>query len=98
MVKQAEKSSRRAIFLDRDGVVNQALVRDGKPYPPDNLESLVILPGVDQALSILKKAGFMLIVVTNQPDVAKGIQKREVVEEINNKLQSELPIDEIIVC
>jgi D-glycero-D-manno-heptose 1,7-bisphosphate phosphatase len=98
MIKHDETKLWRAIFLDRDGVVNKAFVREGKPYPPDDLESLLILPGVDQALSILKKAGFMVIVVTNQPDVAKGIQKREVVETINNKLQAELPIDEIIVC
>lgn len=98
MAKQNIKKLCRAVFLDRDGVINQAVVRNGKPYPPDNVESLVILSGVDKALSLLKKAELLLIVVTNQPDVAKGIQKREVVDAMNDKLKIQLPIDEIFVC
>jgi D-glycero-D-manno-heptose 1,7-bisphosphate phosphatase len=98
MVIQDTKKLCRAVFLDRDGVVNQANVRNGKPYPPASVENLVILPGVDKALSFFKNAGLLVIVVTNQPDVAKGIQKREVVEAINNELKMQLPIDEIFVC
>ena len=56
---------RRAVFLDRDGVINRAVVRDGKPYPPANLAAMEILPGVPDALAALHDAGFMLIVVTN---------------------------------
>ena len=88
----------RAVFLDRDGVINRALVRDGKPYPPRNLEELEILPGVAEALKRLHNAGFKLIVVTNQPDVARGTQTRAMVEEINAVLKSHLPIDEFRVC
>ncbi len=62
------------MFLDRDGVINRAIVRDGKPYPPDRLEDLEVLPGVGDALARLKAAGFALVVVTNQPDVARGRQ------------------------
>ncbi len=98
MVIQDIKNLCRAVFLDRDGVINQAIVKNGKPYPPDNLEDLVILPGVDEALFLLKQAGLLVIVVTNQPDVAKGTQKREMVELINFKLQTQLSIDEVIVC
>ena len=61
---------KKAIFLDRDGVINRAIVRDGKPYPPSNLTNLEILPGVKTAMNSLKQAGWLLIVVTNQPDVA----------------------------
>jgi D-glycero-D-manno-heptose 1,7-bisphosphate phosphatase len=61
----------RAVFLDRDGVINAAIVRNGKPYPPDSIEELKILPGVDLALKRLHSAGFLLIVVTNQPDVSR---------------------------
>lgn len=89
---------RRAVFLDRDGVLNRATVRDGKPYPPSSLEELQILPGVPEALDELKQAGFLLIVVTNQPDVGRGAQSREVVEAIHERLKSELPLDEILVC
>jgi D-glycero-D-manno-heptose 1,7-bisphosphate phosphatase len=87
---------RRAVFLDRDGVLNRACVRDGKPYPPASLEELEILPGVPEALAQLRQAGFLLIVVTNQPDVARGTQRRERVEAINEALQSALPIDEVV--
>jgi D-glycero-D-manno-heptose 1,7-bisphosphate phosphatase len=89
---------RRAIFLDRDGVINRAVVRDGKPYPPANLAEMKILPGVVDALTALHDAGFMLIVVTNQPDVARGTVSLSVVEEINNYLTSCLPIDEFRTC
>lgn len=89
---------RRAIFLDRDGVLNRARVVDGKPYPPENLATMEILPGVSSALKALSNAGFLLIVITNQPDVAKGITSRETVEDINNHLKDCLPIDEFRTC
>ena len=86
----------RAVFLDRDGVINRAVVRDGKPYPPANLASTEILPGVAEAMQALQQAGWLLIVVTNQPDVARGTTARSEVEAINNFLA--LPIDEIRTC
>jgi D-glycero-D-manno-heptose 1,7-bisphosphate phosphatase len=89
---------RRAVFLDRDGVINRAVVREGKPYPPTNLAELEILPGVSDALHALHDAGYMLIVVTNQPDVARGTTPKAVVEEINYYLASCLPIDEFRTC
>jgi D-glycero-D-manno-heptose 1,7-bisphosphate phosphatase len=89
---------RRAVFLDRDGVINRTFVRDGKPCPPATLSDFEILPGVHEALGQLKKAGFLLIVVTNQPDVARGLQRREVVEVMHEKLREALPLDDIIVC
>jgi len=88
----------RAVFLDRDGVLNKAIIRDGKPYPPASLNEVAILPGARFALPILKREGFFLVGITNQPDVARGKQNREVVESINNYLLSQLPILEIFVC
>ena len=88
----------RAVFLDRDGVINRAIVREGKPYPPKDLTELEVLPGVPEALAALKKAEYKLIVVTNQPDVARGTVKKEVVESINNQLNSTLPLDEFRTC
>jgi len=90
--------TRRAVFLDRDGVINRAIVRQGKPYPPANLDELEILPGVLEALSQLRAAGFYLIVVTNQPDVARGIMTWKDVETLNRALESQLPLDEIRMC
>ena len=89
---------RRAVFLDRDGVINRAVVRDGKPYPPANRAEMEILPGVAQALQQLRDAGYLLIVVTNQPDVARGTTTRAAVEEINAGLARELPLDEFRTC
>jgi D-glycero-D-manno-heptose 1,7-bisphosphate phosphatase len=88
----------RAVFLDRDGVLNRAVVREGKPYPPDSVDALEILPGVPDALADLKTAGYLLLVITNQPDVAKGIQSRDAVESIHRRLRAELPLDDIFVC
>ena len=88
----------RAVFLDRDGVINRAIVRDGKPYPPADAEHTSILPGVPEALAKLKIAGYVLVVVSNQPDVARGKAERSVVEEINAKLARALPIDEFQTC
>ncbi|TAK86091.1 MAG: HAD family hydrolase [Betaproteobacteria bacterium] len=89
---------RRAVFLDRDGVLNRALVRDGKPYPPRSVAEVEILPGTRSALERLRAAGFLTIVVTNQPDVASGKQRREVVEAINAHLRAHLPIDAVKIC
>jgi D-glycero-D-manno-heptose 1,7-bisphosphate phosphatase len=86
------------VFLDRDGVINRARVQDGKPFPPATLEELEILPDASTALPDLKRHGFLLIVVTNQPDVARGTQRRETVEQMNLTLTSVLPIDRILVC
>ena len=87
-----------AVFLDRDGVLNRAVVRDGKPYPPASVAEIEILPGVGEALGRLKTAGYTLVVVTNQPDVGRGLQRRDVVEAINAALAVRLPVDEFRVC
>lgn len=88
----------RAVFLDRDGVVNRAEVRDGRPYPPSSAEEVEIPEGAAAALADLKAAGFLLIVVTNQPDVARGAQTLEAVNQINARLGAALPIDSFRVC
>jgi len=88
----------RAVFLDRDGVLNRAVVRDGKPYPPATRQELEILPDAPRALSELRQRGFLLLVVTNQPDVARGTQQRAAVEGIHAELREALPIDDFFVC
>jgi len=87
-----------AVFLDRDGVLLRTTERDGVPHPPANVDEMEILPGVPEALGQLASAGYRLIVVTNQPDVARGIQQRSEVERINDALRSALPIQAIYVC
>lgn len=91
-------SLRPAVFLDRDGVINRALERDGKPYPPTSLAEFEILPGVAEACAKLKQAGFLLVVTTNQPDVGRGTLAQSVVESIHAHMSSVLPIDRVEVC
>jgi D-glycero-D-manno-heptose 1,7-bisphosphate phosphatase len=88
----------RAVFLDRDGVVNRALERDARPYPPGTLAEFEILPGVAAACAKLKAAGFLLVVATNQPDVGRGTLQQEVVEKIHAHMTAQLPIDRVEVC
>jgi D-glycero-D-manno-heptose 1,7-bisphosphate phosphatase len=87
-----------AVFLDRDGIINRAVVREGRPYPPARLEDVEILSGASTSLQRLAVRGYVLIGITNQPDVARGKQSREIVESINQLIQSQLPIREIFVC
>ncbi len=89
---------RRAVFIDRDGVLNRAVVKEGKPYPPSCVDEVEIPPGVVEAVQRLKDAGFVLIVVSNQPDVARGATPQAVVEEINGYLAKRMPIDRFIMC
>src|SRR5271157_2323052 len=88
----------RAVFLDRDGVINRPLIRAGKPYPPVTLDEFEILPGVREACQLLKTLNFLLVVATNQPDVGRGTLAREAVETIHTWLLQELPIDRVMTC
>ena len=92
------KIKRKAIFLDRDGVLNKAIVRNRKPYPPSTIDELEILDGVYKGVEFLKHSGYKLIVITNQPDVARGLTTIEEVNEINNSIIKLLNVDEIICC
>ena len=89
---------KRAVFLDRDGVINRAVVRDGRPYPPASVAEFELLPGVAEACAELKAAGFLLVVATNQPDVGRGTQRREDVEAMHAKMCAALPLDRVEVC
>jgi D-glycero-D-manno-heptose 1,7-bisphosphate phosphatase len=88
----------RAVFLDRDGVITRSLVRDGRPYAPTTLDDFAFLPGVGDAIQDLKNAGFRLVVVTNQPDVATGTVRRDIVEAMHGQLRAAFPVDAIKVC
>lgn len=88
----------KAVFLDRDGVLNHAVVQNGKPYPPAVVSEMTIPEDVYDALQLLKNAGFLLIGATNQPDVARGTTSKTTIEAINAKLMQTLPLTEIAVC
>ena len=89
---------RRAVFQDRDGVINREIFRTGQAQAPFMLADFEILPGVPEALDRLHRAGFLLVIVTNQPDVVRGLASRDQVEAIHAHLRRTLPLDEIRVC
>jgi D-glycero-D-manno-heptose 1,7-bisphosphate phosphatase len=88
----------RAVFLDRDGVINANLQRDGKPVAPRSLAEFRILPGVAEAAQRLKAAGFLLVVATNQPDVRNGITPQAAMAAMHDEIRKSMPIDDIMIC
>lgn len=89
---------KRAVFLDRDGVLNKTIFRDGKPRAPYTLEDFALLEDVAEGIQLLRDNNFTLIVVTNQPDVARGWVSREAVDAVNNKLRELIEVDDIKIC
>jgi D-glycero-D-manno-heptose 1,7-bisphosphate phosphatase len=97
-VTEAAETRRQAVFLDRDGVLNEPVVVDGRAYPPDSVAGLVLTPRVEAACEALKLAGFLLVVVTNQPDIARHARGRDSVDAINDEMRRRLPLDDVLVC
>ena len=89
---------RPATFLDRDGVLNRAELREGKPHAPRRLEDFRLLPGTGAAVRALRDAGFLVVVVTNQPDIGNGHVDGKVVEAMHARLRRRLPVDAIEMC
>ena len=79
-------------------MLDEAFVQGGVPTPPRSLEEFRVLPGVARACADLKRAGFVLVVVTNQPDVARGTLTAAEVGRMHERLRSHVPVDEICVC
>ncbi len=91
-------SGRAAIFLDRDGVINAVIMRDGKVSSPCLLSEFVLEPGVEEALSELRRSGLLLFVVTNQPDIRRGLLSPQSLDAIHARLRALLPVDDIAFC
>lgn len=94
----SESLNRRAVFLDRDGVINRVFIHEGLPFAPLSLQKFEIYPEVPEACQCLKQAGFSLVVASNQPDVGRGDVKQEVVEAMHAEMCRQLPIDRVEVC
>jgi D-glycero-D-manno-heptose 1,7-bisphosphate phosphatase len=91
-------NSNRAIFLDRDGVINKVVIKDKKPYPPASLKEFELIDGIENFLDTTKKRGFKNIIVTNQPDYKRGILKKKDIDNIHHFIIEKLSIDQIYVC
>jgi D-glycero-D-manno-heptose 1,7-bisphosphate phosphatase len=94
----AASGGRAAVFLDRDGVLNEAIVRGGQPLPPAALGEVAIPDGVREACRLLADAGLLLVLVTNQPDIARRTTSRQAVDAINGYLTHELHLNAVYVC
>src|SRR5688572_25373460 len=94
----SEGSMRQAVFLDRDGVLNQAVVVDGRPYPPRLAGDVRLLDGVVEACAQLRDAGWLLVVVTNQPDVSRGTTSLADVEAIHTVITERVEVDGVLIC
>jgi D-glycero-D-manno-heptose 1,7-bisphosphate phosphatase len=88
----------KVVFLDRDGVINNGIIRNGKSYPPESLSEFSYTDGIVDLLIFLKKKGYLLIICTNQPDVRTGKQSLGIVESFHKKILNDLPIDDIYAC
>lgn len=86
------------MFLDRDGVLVRAFVRDDIPRPPASVDELELLPGVEDACAALRAGGFLLICVTNQPDIARGTATADEVDAINDRVRDLLDLDDVLTC
>jgi D-glycero-D-manno-heptose 1,7-bisphosphate phosphatase len=87
-----------AVFLDRDGVINRAIPRDGTPFAPNRLADFEILPDAPEACRRLKAAGYLLVVATNQPDIGRGTMAMSELEAMHRKMLESVPIDRIEIC
>jgi D-glycero-D-manno-heptose 1,7-bisphosphate phosphatase len=86
------------VFLDRDGVLNAPVVRGRRPYPPPSVADVVILPGVVESINAFRDAGLVSVVVTNQPDIARGHSTTGEVDAINAEVGRATGIDLMVVC
>ena len=89
---------RKAIFLDADGVLNMAIMKNDKPVAPTTLSELDIPAEVKPSLDKLKNAGYLLICVTNKPDIERGLMTQADVDSIYKKMRAELPLDDVFIC
>jgi D-glycero-D-manno-heptose 1,7-bisphosphate phosphatase len=87
-----------AVFLDRDGVLNRGFVKDGKSYAPRSIKEFRLLPYAAVSVKKLREAGYLVIVVTNQPDINNGLITRETVDEMHLKLKNKTLVNDIFLC
>lgn len=89
---------RPAVFLDRDGVLNELVQRDGADVSPRDPGEFRLRPDAAAAVRELRSAGLPVLVVTNQPDIARGRMPVEALERMTAILKSALPVDDVAVC
>lgn len=86
------------MFLDRDGVLNEIVYRQGVPGSPRTLAEFSLVKGAALAIGRLKGAGFRVFVVTNQPDIARRKMAPEALSAMTALVAAAIKPDEVLVC
>jgi len=90
---------RRAVFLDRDGVLNHLVARRGGGlFSPPTAAEFRLVDGVGAMVEGFKAAGYVVLVATNQPDIARGLMAPAELEDMHRRLMAAAAVDEILVC
>lgn len=89
---------KRAVFLDRDGVLAEAIVRDNRAVAPTRLEDFVLVPEAGEQVARLRAARLVCLVFTNQPEIARGLLDRAVLDMMHERLREAVPVDDVLVC
>jgi D-glycero-D-manno-heptose 1,7-bisphosphate phosphatase len=89
---------RKCFFFDRDGVLNKSIVKKGKPYSPIKLSELIIDEDAADVIKYLRSKNFLIIVVTNQPDVKRKKVSKDFIISIHKILKKKLKYDDLYVC
>lgn len=92
------ENDKAGVFLDRDGVINKVVMREGKPGSPRSMEEFEWEDGAQEAIATLKNSGYPIIVVTNQPDVARNKMDRASINRIHQRIYDKIKVDEVVVC
>jgi D-glycero-D-manno-heptose 1,7-bisphosphate phosphatase len=87
-----------AVFLDRDGVINEVVFRHGRPTSPRTVTEFRFCDGILEPLDRLVARGYRLFVVTNQPDVTRGLLPLESLEAMTNRILATLPVERVLTC
>lgn len=90
--------AQKAVFLDRDGVLTVPEFREGRSFAPTSLDALAFYEDAADAVRALNDAGFIVIVVTNQPDIGAGKVDAAIIDEMHARLRATMPVDDIEVA
>jgi len=88
----------RAVFFDRDGVLNKLVLRDGNYYSPRNINNFKLYSDAEKAIHDIQEKGYLAIIVSNQPDIARGYLNKSVLDEMTKQIFDKIKVDDIFYC
>lgn len=88
----------RAVFFDRDGVINKLVFRNGDYYSPRDMDNFQLYKDAEKVIHHIKTKGYLVLIVSNQPDIARGLLKKSALNEMTKKIYDNLSVDDIFYC